>query len=1156
MLRFLSITALFGLGSVLISFSSVAQPIPDGTTATPDPGSCVPQCQIRGGDRLGSNLFHSFESFSVLTGEMVLFVPPRNVDTVITRVTGTDSSWIDGQLGVRGNADLFLLNPNGIIFGANASLNLNGSLLLTTAQGYVFEDGSQFSAIAPDAPPLLAVQTPIGLQYGRESGAIAIQDSALLVDSGQSLLLAGGEIALNNAFLGVDFPDGGRIDLLSLQDRGRVNLHSVGETLHLQADPSFNRGTITLTRSRVDVLAADGGDLSLDAHHLHLTNSILIAGIAATLGTPDSQAGDVNLRLTGALTLDQSLIDNVVQPDAVGNGGVIDGRMARLTLLNGSAIRANTGGEGNASQIYLEAERIRLDGGDAEGLVSRILSQVEAGAVGNGGEIRLVTDRLVLTNGGSISSSTSSTGNAGNLVLQVGDRLLIRGESPAGFTSRILSQVEPRAVGDSGQIRIHAQEVLLRDGGAISASTKGEGDAGTILINAGDRLLLDGEGQNRQESLISSQVEFRAEGDGGRIQIQTGNLTLRNGTVISTGSAGRGDGGSILIDAGDRLRLLGENSNTIASRILSQVEPTARGDGGNINLTAEDIFISGGGGAGSSTFGRGDAGNITVHAGDRFRLIGEDSVGFPSQLVSQVEVGGDGDGGTIQIWAGRVAFLNGTGLSTSTLGRGDAGNIQMQVGDRLLLTGEDSNGFSSRILSRVNQNALGDGGRVSVTAENMVFRQGSGISTSTDGQGHAGDISLDTESLTLRGQNTNGFSSRLVSRVETFGEGRGGTIRVNADAVWLDDGALMTSSTYGFGRAGDVIVRGDRLGLATGSSLEALTSSLYDAGNIRVQATDELTLDQSSILASTLLFSSGNGGNIFIRHPNRLILQNGSQIGVNSQGFGTGGNVHIQANQLHMDASQISAETVSTDGGNLDMAIAELLTLRAGSRISTTAGTDFAGGDGGNIIINAPNGFVTAMPQENSDITANAYEGNGGNVAIAAQGIFGLTFRPELTPDSDITATSRFGVNGEVVLNTLGIDPSRGLVELNSTPVDGANLVNERCRFEGTPTEQSSFSLVGRGGIPLTPGDRPTSESVISHWVDPPSSSTPSPATPPENAIPQDASSQHPVSIVEATNWHIDHNGQISLIAQAESAIAPGGASSAHCLSSLDGGQP
>jgi filamentous hemagglutinin family protein len=121
---------------------------------------------IRGGARRGANLFHSFREFNVSEGRAAYFINPPGVENILSRVTGTNPSSILGGLGVRGNANLFLINPNGIIFGQNAFLDIKGSFVATTASSIHFADGRQFSATAPQTTPLLTVSVPVGLQFG------------------------------------------------------------------------------------------------------------------------------------------------------------------------------------------------------------------------------------------------------------------------------------------------------------------------------------------------------------------------------------------------------------------------------------------------------------------------------------------------------------------------------------------------------------------------------------------------------------------------------------------------------------------------------------------------------------------------------------------------------------------------------------------------------------------------------------------------------------------------------------------------------------------------------------------------------------------------------------------------------------------------------
>ena len=224
-----------------ITLGTVAQIVPDGTL---DQESSVvtPNVTVRnaiadyleGGAVRDNNLFHSFSEFNVSEAERVYFANPEGIDNILTRVTGSDLSQIFGTLGVDGGANLFLLNPNGIIFGQNSQLDIAGSFLATTADSYIFNNGYDFSATEPEIPPLLTVNIPLGLQFGSNPGSIInrsriiptsstevvnpinistaeglpvtnstgnIIPFGLRVAQGQTLSLIGGEINLEGGYL-------------------------------------------------------------------------------------------------------------------------------------------------------------------------------------------------------------------------------------------------------------------------------------------------------------------------------------------------------------------------------------------------------------------------------------------------------------------------------------------------------------------------------------------------------------------------------------------------------------------------------------------------------------------------------------------------------------------------------------------------------------------------------------------------------------------------------------------------------------------------------------------------------------------------------------------------------------------------------------------
>lgn len=218
----------------------------------------VPSNRIDGGARRGANLFHSFREFNIDEGRGAYFSNPDGVENILTRVTGNNRSDILGTLGVLGNADLFLINPNGILFGPNARLDVAGSFVSSTANSLVFDDGFAFSTTGPQAPPLLTVSAPIGLQYGSNPGAIRVQGANLEMPEGQTLTLAGGAVTVNG---GQILAPGGRVELAGVAAPGEVGLIQQGQEWQLSLPEGLVRANVNLARKQTKRSCWRGTDL-------------------------------------------------------------------------------------------------------------------------------------------------------------------------------------------------------------------------------------------------------------------------------------------------------------------------------------------------------------------------------------------------------------------------------------------------------------------------------------------------------------------------------------------------------------------------------------------------------------------------------------------------------------------------------------------------------------------------------------------------------------------------------------------------------------------------------------------------------------------------------------------------------------------------------
>jgi large exoprotein involved in heme utilization and adhesion len=305
-----------------------------------------------------------------------------------------------------------------------------------------------------------------------------------------------------------------------------------------------------------------------------------------------------------------------------------------------------------------------------------------------------------------------------------------------------------------------------------------------------------------------------------------------------------------------------------------------------------------------------------------------------------------------------------------------------------------------------------------------------------------------------------------------------------------------------------------------------------DAGRVAIIATDSLSLGGKGSNGRTSAISSrvnpgaqGNGGNLNIT-TGELSL-NDAGISSSNSGTGTAGDIVVNASSVSLNQGNLVARTTSGQGGNIALDVQDVLLLRNGSLISTTAGTAQTGGDGGNIMLNAK--FIIAVPKEDSNITANAYEGRGGNIRITSQGIFGIEFRENKTSLSDIIASSDFGVKGVVQISRLGVDPSRGLTAVPTNFVDPTGLIDHRCQV-GSRSAASEFTITGRGGLPPNPNE-PLGEEDLLEDFGATAALRDGESGRKFAAAPASADSQ-PNRIVEAQGWIID-DGKVILTAQA-----------------------
>ncbi|WP_169218986.1 filamentous hemagglutinin N-terminal domain-containing protein [Brasilonema sp. UFV-L1] len=1026
-----------GSTMVLSANSAQAQITPDGTLPNNSNVNLEGNIfNITGGTSAGSNLFHSFKDFSVPTGSTAFFNNSQNIQNILTRVTGGSISNIDGLIKANGTANLFLMNPNGIVFGQNARLDIGGSFVASTASSLKFKDGYEFSATNPQSAPLLTITAPIGLGMSNNPGEIKVNGlghdieynnikaelrprvtssvPGLEVQEGKTLALVGGKVSLEGGIL--------------KSPQGRIEIGSVGsnETVSLVPVPK-------------------GWKLSYQ----------------------------------GITNFEDIRFSKKPFVDTTGNGG---------------------------GSIAIAGKDINFTG------ESIILSDTYADR--NGGEISVLSDNNITVNESDLSTNTFSSGDAGPITLIAKKSIFLENNGGAGNHTE--------GIGNAGEITLKADSIVVRNDSGLGSNTYSEGNAGRINVEAKSLRI-------EQQSGFSTFSQ--GKGNAGEINITIdGEFVLSNGGGFGSQAYNAGDGGKINITANSFLiENTGFDTNTKSS-----------GNAGEININVKDSFvIRKKSGISSNTSGTGNAGKISILAKN---LLVQDSVGISSSTTGQSS---KGNGGEIKVDTGSLTIQRDANINTNSSNAGNAGKISVNTNSLLL----EENAV---IESVAQEDSTGNAGDIDLKANSLTVQNESNINTNSKGDGNAGKISITANSLLV--QEFTGIDSKTTGQSS---KGNGGEIKVDTGSLTIQNYAGINTSSSNAGNAGKISITAQSLQVQNSAGLGSNTkeSSTGNGGEITVNA-GSLLVNDAVINSGTE--ATGSAGNLTIK-ANSLILENNGSLRVESTGTGNAGILNITADKIRLDKqSFISGSTRSGNGGDLILNVGDLLLLRRGSNISATAGTAQQRGNGGNITINSPNGFIVSVKNENNDIFANAFAGAGGKIQINAKGIFGIQQRSrdelvnrlgndpvQLNPQnlitSDITAFSQQSptLSGEIAISNPDRDLSKETFSLPEEVLDVARLINQNVCAGTRSNTSSSFTVTGRGGLPASLNEIFPSEEPLVELLELPDSRNRNEAASQYTQVSERtriSPSSHPQEIVEAQGWVVDKNGDVILVAQAPNA--------------------
>ncbi|MGR3279766.1 two-partner secretion domain-containing protein, partial [Acaryochloris marina NIES-2412] len=573
-------------------------------------------------------------------------------------------------------ANLFFLNPNGIIFGNRARLDIGGSFLGTSASSIQFNDGFQFSAISPDPHSLLTVAAPLGIQLRSSSGDIRVINNGhqltgelfspvsrkdnppgLEVLPGRTLALVGGDVFLNG---GAVYAPGGRIEIGSVK-QGQINVDTTSTQWSFSYSPQSTFAEITLSnRSLLDTTGQGGASIEIYGRRIKL--------------------------LEDSVALMQ-------------NQGVIPDKELRLSA---------------TELIYIGNDILPNE--LPVGLYSESINS------GSGADITLFSPIVVVRDGGTLASRTFTTTDGGNISIGAPKYLNLEGRSPLETFAVSLINTITFGSGKAGNMNITASHLAIKNGARLSSATFSEGEGGTVSVSADLVEVIGFEPQGLQESDLSS--ASLGLGNAGSLVINTSKLIVADGGRVNTSISNSGDGGNLEISASEYIQIVGSSGKgppaTIAANAI-QVDPVFRqllklpplpsGDSGSVTINTPRLNVTDGGLIAVRNEGIGKAGELKISAST---ITLEDKSSLSATTLG-------GDGGNIFVFADFL-LIRDSSITASASKKGKGGNITT-IADLVVALGESS---------LTAEAEKGQGGNILIAGKAVLLGPDVDISVSSD----------------------------------------------------------------------------------------------------------------------------------------------------------------------------------------------------------------------------------------------------------------------------------------------------------------------------------------------------------------------------------------------------------------------------------------
>jgi filamentous hemagglutinin family protein len=1028
------------LGAVVTATPAFAQPIAPardgtGTTVTPQGNTF----NIQGGSlsRDGANLFHSFQKFGLSEGQIANFLSNPDIRNILGRVVGGDASYINGLIRVSGgNSNLFLMNPAGILFGPNASLNVPASFTATTATGIGFGAG-WFNAVGSNDYNIL-VGTPSAFNFSVLQPGAIVNEGNLTLTSGNNMTLLGGTV-INTGTLA---SPGGNITIAGVPGESAVRISQEGHLLSLDISPAALGG-------------GTGGTPVLQDNNEKLT----------PLSLPQLLTGRPDFGHASALSVNEK-----GEVSLTGSG-------VRIPAESGMAIVA--GGIDVSSPLTPQPPLPQGERGSRSGFggavnvlgsrVGVIGANINASGVFGGGTVLIGGDYRgagTVPNASQTFVSSDSAINADALLNGDGGRVIIWSDKTTYFLGNISARGGSNS-GNGGFVEVSGKENLIFRGSVdVSAAF---GTPGTLLLDPENIIIADGDGGESDSEVTDSQVLF-GEGTGtftiskAKLESLDGNadlkleasnditvadlsdneLTLKpgTGTIILTADADKNGTGTFSMNAGDTIRAEGRNVTISAAAITAGNIDTSSesGNGGAISLNATLDIVTGS--LRSASSGTGSGGEISVSS----------SAGGINTSAGFLDASSyDGNGGSVTLTAS--GDMKTGDIMSYSQGTGSGGNIALSssAGGIDTSNSEFPRLDSSSILGNggsVSLNASGDiktgdimshsygtgsGGEITLNSSAGGINTSAGAVDSSSFHGNGGNVTLTAERDIITGAILSGSVGEMVSTGtydewgnELFssqgGTGSGGDITLESRSGAVDtsagslssyslesDGGSVTLSASGDIKTSDIFSYSH--GTGSGGNI-ALNSS---AGGIDTSNSEFPRLDSSSSL--------GNGGSVSLNASGDIKT---GDIMSHSEGTSSGGKIELNSRAGAIDTAGGSLSSSSDQGNGGAVTLTASGDMKTGG-ISSNSGT----GSGGNIALNSSAG---GLDTTGGVLASYSTQGNGGSLTLNASG--------DIKTGDIISYSYGTGSGGNIILNSSagGIDTTGGVLESYSTQGNGGSV--------------------------------------------------------------------------------------------------------------------